>query len=77
MCKIFDEVREEGREEGRQAGIEAGRWILCQGLVELLQGYGELSVGIKEKIEQEKDMKQLLHWYRQASQIQNVEEFVM
>lgn len=50
MCKIFDEVRE----EGRQAGIEAGRWILCQGLVELLQGYGELPTNIKEKIEEEK-----------------------
>lgn len=73
MCKIFDEVRE----EGRQAGIEAGRWILCQGLVELLQGYGELPTNIKEKIEEEKDMKQLLHWYQQASQIQNIEEFVM
>lgn len=73
MCKIFDEVRE----EGRQADIEAGRWILCQGLVELLQGYGELPTNIKEKIEEEKDMKRLLHWYQQASQIQNIEEFVM
>lgn len=56
------------RSEGKNEGI-------IEGIIELLNEYGEVPVLLREKITKEKDLEQLKKWLKVAAQTGSIEEF--
>ena len=76
-----EEGLEQGLEQGLQQGLEQGKTLgILQGKVETLLSFlsekGDISLELKEKIENEKDEKKLDLWIKQSVLCNTVEEFI-
>ncbi len=67
--------REEGREEGRQEGYQQARTAIYQAILLTLSRKGNVSGGLRQQIEGEKDLKVLNQWFCFALDAKAVEDF--
>ena len=64
---------EKGIEEGREEGFSAGK---ADAILELLEDIGTIPEEIRERIHNEKDIKVLNGWLKQAAKAESIDEFV-
>lgn len=64
MCKAIEDLKNEGRAEGR-----------AECIIDLLEGYGTVSAGLRKRIMGQSDLNVLKSWFKTALSVENVEAF--
>ena len=71
--KGIEQGIEKGIEEGREEGFSAGK---ADAILELLEDIGTIPEEIRKKVCNEKDIKILNGWLKQAAKAESIDEFI-